>query len=210
MTSFPNSPKLTRGAIVSVDRMNPLASIIIFQYNPETMKRTLTPQRMETPQNHRDEQRLTGPPREAITMSVDIDATDQLETASFPATKLGLHPVLAALEMLLYPKSAFVINNEILAKIGMTEVIPPSSPMTLLVWGIKRVVPIRLTSFSIDEQHYDTHLNPIQAKVDLGMDVLNYNDLGLISAGGGIFMAHQVVKEAMAVLGSVRGALSSL
>lgn len=208
MTSFPNSPKLTRGAIVS--GTNAQATIIIFQYNPETMKRTLTPQRVEAPQNHRDEQRLTGPPREAITMSVEIDATDQLETASFPATKFGVYPVLAALEMLLYPKSSLVIGNDRLAKIGMTEVVPAASPMTLLVWGVRRVVPVRLTSFSIDEQHYDTHLNPIQAKVDLGMDVLNYNDLGLTSTGGSMFMAHQVVKEAMAVLGSVRGALSSL
>lgn len=210
MTSFPNSPKLTRGAIVSVTAMNAQADIIMFQYNPETMRRTLTPQRLEAQQNRRDEQRLTGPPRESITMSVEIDATDQLETASFPATRLGLYPVLAALETLLYPRSSLVLNNEILAQVGITEVIPAASPMTLLVWGVKRVVPVRLTSFSVDEQHYDTHLNPIQAKVELGMDVLNYNDLGLASPGGALFMAHQVVKEAMAALGSVKGTLSSL
>lgn len=200
MTSFPNSPKLTRGALVTVSMFNTRATSIMFQYNPETMKRTLTPQRMEAPQNHRDEQRLTGPPRESITISAEIDATDELEIALFPTIKFGLHPVLAALETLLYPKSSRVIANEMLALIGITEIVPPASPMTLLVWGIKRVVPIRLTSFTIDELQYDTHLNPIQAKVELGMDVLNYNDLGLASPGGAIFMAHQMIKETMASL----------
>ena len=200
MTSFPGSPRVTRGAIIGIDPFNPLASIIIFQYNPETMRRTLAAQSVTSNRDQREAQRLKGPPKESITMSIEIDATDQLETASFPATKLGVHPTLAALEMLLYPKSALVIANEVLAAFGVIEVIPPEAPLTLLVWGVKRVVPVKLTSFTIEEQQYDPALNPIRAKADLGMDVLTYHDLGLLSPGGALFMAHQVVKEVMATI----------
>lgn len=200
MTSFPASPKVVRGAIIGVDVMNPLASVIAFQYNPETMKRTLAPNYAKDPDGYMGPRRLDGPPKETITMTVELDAADGLEQGKFPATLLGVHPALAALEMLLYPKSAHVIKNAALATIGSVEVMPPSKIMTLLVWGVKRVVPVKLTTFSIDEQQYDPHLNPVRATVSLGMEVLTYRDLGLDSAGGALFMAHQVVKEAMAVM----------
>jgi len=200
MTSFPASPKVTRGAIVGIDVMNPLASTIMFQYNPDTMRRAISPNYLAVPEGRQGAPRLERPPTESITISVEIDAADQLETASFPATKLGVYPALSALEMLLYPKSSYVIANEVLAAFGVIEVIPPSAPLTLLVWGPKRVVPVKLTNFSIDEQQYDPQLNPVRAKVDLGMDVLTYKDLGLLHPGGALFMAHQVAKEAMAAL----------
>jgi hypothetical protein len=105
--------------------------------------------------------------------------------------------------MLLYPKSALVIANEVLAAAGIIEVIPPEAPLTLFIWGFKRVVPVRLTTFSITEEAFDTGLNPIRAKVNLGLRVLNYQDLGLQSVGGALFMAHQVIKEVMATIGGV-------
>ncbi len=37
MTAFPGSPRLIKGAIVGLDPKSPLASIIVFQYNPDTM-----------------------------------------------------------------------------------------------------------------------------------------------------------------------------
>jgi hypothetical protein len=122
-------------------------------------------------------------------------------------------PQLAALEMLLYPKSAYVIATEALALAGVVEVIPPSAPLTVLVFGSYRVLPVRLTEFSITEELHDPGLNPIHAKVSLGLRVLNYRDLGLISPGGGLFMAHQVVKEVLATktgIGNAAGILSSL
>jgi hypothetical protein len=105
--------------------------------------------------------------------------------------------------MLLYPKSALVIANEVLAAAGIIEVIPPEAPLTLFVWSVKRVVPVRLTTFSITEEAFDTGLNPIRAKVNLGLRVLNYQDLSLLSPGGALFMAHQVIKEVMATIGGV-------
>src|SRR2546423_191055 len=203
MTSFPGSPPVQKGAIIGLDPFNPLASVIIFQYNPDTLTRTLTAQTVGGNADRGEALRLKGPPQETITLNVEIDATDQLESAGFPATQLGVHPTLASLEMLLYPKSVLVIANEVLQAAGVIEIIPPEAPLTLFIWGVKRVVPVRLTTFSITEEAFDTSLNPIRAKVNLGLRVLNYQDLGLLSVGGALFMAHQIIKEVMATIGGV-------
>ena len=203
MTTFPGSPQVQKGAIIGLDPFNPLASVIVFQYNPDTLTRTLTAQATGGTPNSGEALRLKGPPQESITVNIEIDAADQLERADALATSLGVHPTLASLEMLLYPKSALVIANEVLAAAGVIEVIPPEAPLTLFIWGIKRVVPVRLTTFSITEEAFDTGLNPIRAKVSLGLRVLNYQDLGLPSVGGALFMAHQVIKEVMATIGGV-------
>ncbi len=213
MSSFPNSPRLQKGALIGIDPFNPLASITIFQYNPETVTRTLTPQAANSPGGDSapgEALRLAGPPQESLRMDVVLDATDQLEKAQAPATVLGLYPQLAALEMLLYPKSALVITNEALLQAGIIEIIPPEAPLTILIWGIKRVVPVRLTEFTITEELFDPNLNPIQAKVSLGLRVLNYRDLGLLSPGGALFMAHQLIKEGMATLNGVGAAVSAV
>jgi len=198
-----------KGALVGLDPLNPLASIIVFQYNPDSVTRTLAPQTSggQGGANAPGEaQRLAGPPQETIKLDVYIDATDQLEKAEAPATTLGIYPQLSALEMLLYPKSALVIANEVLLRAGVIEIIAPEAPLTILVWGPKRVVPVRLTEFSITEEMFDPNLNPIRAKVGLGLRVLNYRDLGLLSPGGGLFMAHQMMKEGMATLNGARSA----
>src|SRR5215813_7154971 len=124
MTTFPGSPRLQKGAIIGLDPFNPLASIIVFQYNPDTLTRTLTAQTTGGNPDRGEALRLKGPPEEKISLEVEIDAADQLEQAKFPATQLGVHPTLASLEMLLYPKSALMIANEVLANLGIIEVIP--------------------------------------------------------------------------------------
>jgi len=209
MTTFPGSPRLINGAIVGVDIFNPLASVIVFQYNPDTVTRTLTAQTSGDNADQSDAFRIKGPPQESIKLEVEIDAADQLEKATFTATSMGLYPTLGALEMLLYPKSAHIVANEVLAGLGIIEVIPPQTPITLLVWGLKRVLPVRLSQFTITEESFDPQLNPIRAKVSLDLRVLTYQDLGVVSAGGALFMAHQVAKEVMATIGSA-GNITSL
>ena len=212
MTTFPGSPKVMKGAIVGVDPFNPLASVIVFQYNPDTLKRNLTA-RTPNPGGNVDKgevMRLAGPPEETIQLDIEIDAADQLEHAEATATTMGVYPALASLEMLLYPKTLAVIANEVLLQLGVIEVVPPEAPLTLFVWGPKRVLPVRLTSFSITEQAFDTGLNPIRASVSLSLTVLNYQALGLVSVGGAVFMAHQVAKEAMATINGVGNIASSV
>lgn len=203
MTHFPRSPRVRKGAIISVDPWNPLAGVVVFQYNPETLSRTLTAQMSEQGGARSEVQRLKGPPQEEISLTVEIDATDQLERGKRSAVRMGIYPQLSALEMILYPKSAKVIANAVLAAFGTLEVVPPEAPLTLFVWGTKRVVPVRLNSFTIEEEAYDVNLNPIRAKVSLTMRVLTYNDLPITNIGSSLFLAHQVAKETMAMIGSV-------
>lgn len=212
MSSFPGSPKLLKGAIVGMDLFNPLASVILFQYNPDALTRSLTARTPEhdwrQPAAQTEQMRLAGPPEETIQLEIEIDAADQLEEADLSATKLGIYPALASLEMLLYPKALAMITNNALLKGGIKEVSAPKAPLTLFVWGYKRVLPVRITGFSVTEQAFDPGLNPIRASISLSMTVLNYQDLGLSSPGGALFMAHQVAKEAMATLNGLSNAAS--
>ncbi len=202
MTTFPGSPRVLKGSIIGLDPFNPLASVIVFQYNPEKMTRTLKARTSGKGGARAEALRLEGAPEESIKMEVEIDATDQLEAGDGIAAAMGVHPQLAALEMLIYPKSSLVIANTALALTGTIEMIPAEVPLTLLVWGAKRVLPVRLGGFSISETAYDTKLNPIQATVSLELQVLTYSDLSATHPGYYLHLAYQVVKEAMATIGS--------
>jgi hypothetical protein len=198
--TFPGSPRLLKGAIIGLDPLNPLASVVIFQYNPDTLTRTVQARAAGGggDASQSEALRLKGPPEETIKLDVEVDAADQMERGDPITGQFGVAPALASLEMLLYPKSALVIANEVLAALGIIEVIPPEAPLTLFVWGLKRVLPVRLTELSITEDAFDPALNPIRAKVSLSLRVLSYDDVGLLSVGGGLFLAHQVIKEVMA------------
>lgn len=203
MTTFPGSPRLLKGALIGFDVFNPLASVIVFQYNPTTLTRTVRAQSASNDGAARSEAlRLTGPPSEDIQMDIEIDATDQLEAGDGLTESMGIHPQLAALEMLLYPKTLDVLLNSALAASGTLEILPSDAPATLLVWGIKRVVPVRLNEFTITEEAYDPSLNPIRAKVGLSVHVLNYQDFAITDPGFHLFLAHQIVKETMATISS--------
>ena len=203
MTTFPNAPRVLKGALVAVDPNIPVPSVIVFQYNPDTLTRTLKPRSPGGEGARAEAQRLSGPPEETIKVDVAIDATDQLERGDGIATSMGIYPQLSALEMLVYPRSALVIANTALLAAGTIEVIPPTAPLTLFIWGANRILPVRVTEFSITEEAHDPALNPIRALVSLGLQVLSYNDLSITSPGYYMFLAHQVVKEAMGALGTV-------
>jgi hypothetical protein len=194
---------MIKGAIIGMDLFNPLSSVAVFQYNPETVTRTLQPQTAGEGAGRAEAMRLKGAPVETIKMDIEIDATDQLEKGAGTASSLGIYPQLSALEMLVYPKSALVIANTVLLAAGTIEIVPPMGPFTLLVWGLKRVLPVRLTEFTITEEAHDGGLNPIRAKVSLGLRVLNYNDLLLTNPGYHVFLAHQITKEVFATMGSI-------
>jgi Contractile injection system tube protein len=204
MPASPITPKLLKGALISLNLPDPTPAVITFQYNPETLTRSLEAQTAGGEGADRSEAlRLKGAPVETIKLDVELDATDQLELGDPTATSSGIYPQLSALEMLIYPASAVVIANTILLALGTIEVLPPSGPFTLFVWGPKRVLPVRVQEFSITEEAYDTNLNPIRAKVSLGLRVLSYNDLPVTNPGYHLFLAHQVIKETLAKIGTV-------
>lgn len=204
MSGFTGSPRVLKGALVTVsaDLTGLPSRVAVFQYNPESLRRQVEVNASGEGDDRGEALRLAGPPSESISLEVEIDATDQLADGDSAAAAHGIHPALARLELLLYPSSAREIANWALAKVGMIEVVPPEAPLTLLVWGGKRVLPVRLTSFTVNEEAFDPDLNPIRASVDLDVDVLTYRDLGFASAGGALSLAHHREKEALARAGS--------
>jgi len=212
MGSFPGSPRILRGAIVAVTRLSPLSRIVIFQYNPSELRRTLRPRSAPSEQQvgPADAHRIWGAPTETITMTVEVDAADQLETGDPVAATTGIAPQLASLEMLLYPDSLQVIANTVLLQTGAIEILPPESFLTVLVWGPGRAVPVRLQDLTITEQAFDPGLFPTRATVEVSLQVLSYSDLPVSDPGYTLFLVYQVLKETMASVAGVTGAVSAL
>ena len=200
MSTFPGSPRLLKGGIVLIDpTTSAVLRIIALQYNPDTISRTLQVHGAGAESADRTEAlRLKGPPTETFKIEAEIDATDQLEIADGTATQVGLHPQLAVLELIVYPTSAHLQASNSLAQAGTLEIAPMEAPLTIFVWSKQRVVPVRLTDFSITEEAFDPALNPIRAKVSLGMRVLSIDDLGFAHRGSSLFMSYLQNKEQLA------------
>jgi|SRR5262245_44766556 hypothetical protein len=194
------SPRLLKGGIVLVDPdSGAIQRIIALQYNPESLTRTLQPKTVTGEGPDRAEAtRLTGPPVETIKLEAEIDATDQLELGDGTAVESGVHPQLAALEMLVYPTSRQLRESSNLAQSGTLEIAPVLAPLALFVWSQHRIIPVRITDFSITEEAFDPSLNPIRAKISLGLRVLNTDDLGFGARGSDLFMAYLQNKERLA------------
>jgi hypothetical protein len=201
MTTFPNSPKFLKGGIVLVDPTTGTVlpnGVITLQYNPDTLSRTLQVKGIGEGGDRSQALRLKGPPVETIKLDAEIDATDQLEIADGTATEVGLYPQLAVLESLVYPTSIQLQSNNSLAATGTLEIVPMESPLTLFIWSRNRILPVRITDFSITEEAFDVNLNPIRAKLSLGMRVLSVDDLGFSHRGGTLFMSYLQNKEQLA------------
>jgi len=211
MSSFPGSPRLLKGGIVLIDPdTSAVQRIIALQYNPDTLTRTLQVQGAGAESGDRLEAlRLKGPPVETIKLDAEIDATDQLEVADPTVTQVGLYQQLAALETIVYPTSSQLQANNIQAQMGTLEIAPMEAPLALFIWSKNRILPVRLTDFSITEEAFDPNLNPIRAKVSLGMHVLSVNDLGFNHKGGNLFMTYLQQKEQFAAKNTA-GSFSTL
>lgn len=177
-SEFPGSPKLLKGALVVFETTAPVpTNLIVFQFNPDTMSRGFHRQGdHEGPEGSgRSEPML--PPLQTFQINVELDAADQLEESNPLAMATGIHPTLAALELLLYPGSASLVLNKALALAGSAVVTPARAPMVLLVWGPLRVIPVRVTTLTVNEQAYDQLLNPIRAQVTMGLRALTIPEL---------------------------------
>ncbi len=212
MSGFPGSPRLLKGGIVLLHPSSgAVQKVIALQYNPDTLTRTLQVQAVGSDGGDRSEVlRLKAPAVETFKLDAEIDLVDQLELPDRnpAAVKLGLHPQLAALETIIYPTSGQLESNNSLARSGTLEIAPMEAPLTLFVWSESRIVPIRLTEFSITEEAFDPNLNPIRAKVSLGMRVLSVNDVGFDHKGGNLFMGYLRQKEQFAA--QVNGQIGQL
>lgn len=203
-SEFPRSPRVMRGGLVAYQVPELLPTIIVFQYNPNEVQRAI---RLSggSGGGRGDAGRVSGPPSETISFTVDIDAADQLERPSEnPITVAsGLHPVIAALEGLLYPAYSHVIANEALALAGSAFIAGEQAPMVFLVWGPSRVVPVLIDSVNMREQAFDQQLNPIRVQAEISASIQTYRDLDVTNPGYWVYLASFQKKEAMAALNTL-------
>jgi len=170
--------------------------IIILQYNPDSLSRSLSPQTA----GEGAALRYKGPPVETIQVEAEVDAADRMdqpERAGGPAG-LTVLPILSAIEEILYPASSQLVDNQRLAERGVLSILPLEAPLVLFVWSKNRIIPVRLNSLSVVEEAFDTQLNPIRAKIHLEMRVLSVADLGFNHRGGTLYMVYQQKKEELA------------
>ncbi len=200
--STPLAPRVARGGFALVDPdSGRTQKVIPFQYNPETLTRKIAPKTVRDEAGDRLEAlRLTGPPVETITFEAEFDAADLLDRpGDVPVlAQYGLHPVLAALETTMYPKSGQLLLERDMARGGMLEIAPAESPLVVLVLGQSRVQPVQITDYSVEEDGYDTSLNPVRAKVSLSLRVLTTDDLGFDHHGGLVYLHYQQTREGLA------------
>lgn len=209
--TFPNSPRLLKGGLVVIDaESGAIQRVIALQYNPDTLSRTLQPKSASVDTADRSEAlRLKGPAVETFKLEAEIDASDMLERGDTSVGEVGIYPHLAVLEALVSPTSTQLSDLNRLGNSGTLEIAPMVSPLTLFVWSKSRVTPVRVTDLSITEDAFDPNLNPIRAKVSLGLRVLTVDDLGFDTKAGNIFMAYLRNKEQLANRYKA-GALSAL
>ena len=201
--SYSNSPKLVKGGLVVLDAASgAVKRTIALQYNPDTLTRSYQIQGVggDGGGSHAQPFRLKGPAVESIKLEAEIDATDSLEhpEQNANAVHYGIAPQLAVLEALVNPTTAELLALNAQSQSGTLEILPPEAPLVLFIWGASRVVPVRVTDFSITEEAFDAALNPMRAKVSLGLRVMTTDDLGFNHRGSSIFINHLRTREALA------------
>jgi len=198
-TGYSRSPKLLKGALIqfSAPLLIPIPNIIVFQYNPGSLTRNLKPWGPPTkddPEHPSDKlvnQRAQPyDPDETFSLGLELDATDDLEDpSSHPvAVVSGVAARIAAMEMLLYPpgQSALgaLLNVSINVSIGSggisasvgkaVDTVPQTTvPVVLFFWGPGRIVPVRITSFQVEEEAFLPTLYPLRAKATIGLKILD-------------------------------------
>jgi len=179
---------LMRGALIEYgsDFMGPIPNVVIFQFNPETLTRTVQIPSRPASATARETTQAGEPSIEKITLKASFSAVDEFGENKALARLFGVGTRLAALEKMVYP------SNELLAAIGaalggaagalggggaLRQPIPREKyPRILFIWGVYRVLPVIIESMSITEQQYDFLLNPVQAEMSITLAV-NATDL---------------------------------
>ncbi len=200
-----------RGALIEYGTglIGPIPNVIIFQFNPETLTRT-----MEIPErpgggNARENAQASEKTYEKISFKAQFNASDDLGDEKVLARMFGVGPRLSALERMVQPMdaeggllgAALDAVGDALGLGGDSE--PPSQPIprekfprTLFIWGLTRVLPIRITKMKITEQQFDFLLNPVRADVDLEMNVMATDPFSDDIVAEGAMTYSAIAKEA--------------
>jgi hypothetical protein len=168
--------------------LGPIPDIIVFQYNPAELTRSLQQKRAPScgtgEPTQAEPYRVDGPPAETITLKAEFDGDDMAMDGNPVTPLVGVRASLAALELLLYAKDQDNVFS-LLAGSSSQDVQPDELPLVIFVWGPGRVLPVRLTALTIREQEFDRLLNPIRAEVDLTLEILKRLPVG--DPGRGVY-----------------------
>jgi hypothetical protein len=212
-----------RGALVEYgsDFLGPIPNIVIFQFNPEQISRTINIARSnagaENPENARltEANTTSAPPTESFSITAHFSAMNDLGeggAVSVIPRIFGVGPQLAALEKMANTSTG-LLSQAIGAAVDAvgdalgagdsdaTRKTPrESSPKILFIWGPSRVVPVEIKSMTITEQQYDPLLNPVQAQVEVGLEISTFGKQTDNPIGKGALTYTNTVKEAQALL----------
>lgn len=195
------TPRVVKGGLVEVDLDSGRpVTVIPLQYNPDSLTRSLEVHSPDGEDGRSRPVRLKRTAVETIDVEAELDATDALARPGEnpDAVEVGLHPQLAALELLAHPSAEHLRTVDDLAGSGVLEVLAPQEPLVVFVWSRQRVLPVRITRLSITEEAFDVNLNPIRATVSLSLRVLSVDDVGFDHRAGSLFMGHLRSKEGLA------------
>lgn len=195
MTGFIHSPRLIRAGFVRINRTTGAPrEVIRFQYNPDQLTRSL--------QLGEESGRSPGvPPVESLRLEAEFDANDDEGVGKpLPVVVVGVAPRIAALAALVTPEVAEQLKIEARARRGILELAAPESALLLFKWGPRCIAPVRITEFSATEEAFSVDLTPTRAKVSLGLRILRPFDLGFAGVGGGLALAYQYQREALALI----------
>jgi hypothetical protein len=193
----PWTTPMISGALVRISRSSALdKTLLLFQYNPETLTRSLTPNYYQTRKDT-----LTGPATQTITLTIQLEASDQAWNSL-----TGVLPPLAALEMMVNPSVSDLLAYELSLGTGKMEAVPPLAPRILFVWGPSRVLPVLIKSLSIKEKMFNSLLTPMLAEADLTLEVYPFaqaddTDIALLMVNLGTVQALSVVNTVEALAG---------
>ncbi len=190
---FSRCPKPIKGYLLSVDASatTPFhGSLLLFQYNPDKLVRTISllDPHVAVVAGEPQTSNLQTTPTEYIYLTLEMDATDQLEQPqkNVAAAQNGLHPQLAALELMINPDAS-----------GDVQAQPK---MVLFYWGPRRMVPVRLLNLKVTEEAFDVNLNPIRVSVDVCMRVVSLSELKKGSLCYSVYQNHLTLKQSLADL----------
>lgn len=178
--------RFLRGALIEYgsDFLAPISNIVVFQFNPESLTRSIQVPARNTTVTARETSQAGEPPVERVTISAAFSASDALNDNNDLARQFGVGPQLAALEKMVYPASTNTgligaaidaIGDAIAGALGdgATQPIPREpQPRILFIWGRTRALPVIIESMTITEQQYDYQLNPVEAQVSIGLAVV--------------------------------------
>ncbi|MDE3150284.1 MAG: hypothetical protein KGL37_12515 [Acidobacteriota bacterium] len=208
------------GALVEYgsDFLGPIPNVVIFQFNPETITRTLSIPPRAVNATQRETSQAGEPAYERFTINASFSAADEHNTSNPVGILFGVGPQLAALEAMVYPvKTPGGILGAAVDAIGSllgssgpspTQPVPRvQTPRILFIWGTTRILPVIIESMTITEQIYDGNLNPIEAQAAIGLAVITPCDCCGDTIGKGALAYTQMVSDTMATANLVNSAM---